>query len=286
MYEEEEDDFPRSFRLLSHNLQQPEMNGNLSGRAEVFLSTRVEVSRMMQQNQDDWARQNKINKEFADAFPNHNKYAQRAPSVSTDQMYGSGSGSGSGSYLDFNAPMQYSPSTQPNFAPVNYTQPAGQNSRGQSFSAMTPTEQQPATPASQELTPAAQEPSSAPQLAPYFSYEGTAAPGQSGMLYNQATSAFTSELSNDARMLMGAQMSWDGSAQPTFDNAMDFQSTSYFQMPTAGNEQDLPSDYPDLTSQPQDSAEEPNWSNFIDDNEWMEPYDADAYNQGQNANQD
>lgn len=290
MYEEEEDDFPRSFRLLAPNLRMSSMTGDLGTKAEAYLSTRVQMSRFVQQNQDKWAKENDVNRAFADAFPNHGS----ARRTSSEQMriYGSGTGteSRSGSYINspspYNAPTQYSPSTQQDFAPVNYTQPASHNSRGQSFSAVPPTEQQPGTPASQALTPTAQESLNSPQLAPYYGYEDPGASGPSLMLYDQATSAFTSDLSNDARMLMGAQMSWDASVEPTFDNAADFQSTSYFQMPTIGAEQDASLDYPDLTtSQPQDSAEEPNWSNFIDDTEWMEPYDPEAYNHGQDSNQ-
>ncbi|KAG5926805.1 hypothetical protein E4U42_002942 [Claviceps africana] len=67
MYEEEDEDLPRSYRLLSASMetQSPEMNSRL----DAYLSNKVAMSQMLAKTNDEW-RQNAVNKLFAASFPN------------------------------------------------------------------------------------------------------------------------------------------------------------------------------------------------------------------------
>ncbi|KAG5948401.1 hypothetical protein E4U53_006294 [Claviceps sorghi] len=67
MYEEEDDDLPRSYRLLSASMQttSPEMNSRL----DAYLSNKVAMSQMLARTNDEW-RENEVNRLFAASFPN------------------------------------------------------------------------------------------------------------------------------------------------------------------------------------------------------------------------
>ncbi|KAG5953822.1 hypothetical protein E4U58_000281 [Claviceps cyperi] len=67
MYEEEDDDLPRSYRLLSASMQtsSPEMNARLNA----YLSNKVAMSQMLARTNDEW-RENEVNRLFAASFPN------------------------------------------------------------------------------------------------------------------------------------------------------------------------------------------------------------------------
>lgn len=67
MYEEEDDDLPRSYRLLGPSMQtsSPDMNH----RVEAYLSNKFAMSAMLARTNEEW-RQNEINKLFAQSFPN------------------------------------------------------------------------------------------------------------------------------------------------------------------------------------------------------------------------
>lgn len=74
MYEEEEDDLPRSYRLLNQHMQtaSPEFNA----RIEAWMTNRVAMSQVMQRANDEW-QDNHINRLFAQSFPMANQQAQR-----------------------------------------------------------------------------------------------------------------------------------------------------------------------------------------------------------------
>ncbi|KAG5985358.1 hypothetical protein E4U55_004582 [Claviceps digitariae] len=67
MYEEEDDDLPRSYRLLSASMQtsSPEMNSRL----DAYLSNKVAMSQMLARTNEEW-RENEVNRLFAASFPN------------------------------------------------------------------------------------------------------------------------------------------------------------------------------------------------------------------------
>ncbi|UPK89999.1 hypothetical protein LCI18_000934 [Fusarium solani-melongenae] len=67
MYEEEDDDFPRSYRLLNPHMQTA--NPELNARVEAYLSNRVAMSKLLTATDNDW-RNNEINTTFDQFFPN------------------------------------------------------------------------------------------------------------------------------------------------------------------------------------------------------------------------
>ncbi|XWW92338.1 hypothetical protein V2A60_000261 [Cordyceps javanica] len=66
MYEEEDDDLPRSYRLLGQSASPGDMNH----RVEAYLSNKVAMSTILARTNDEW-RQNEVNKRFAQLFPQH-----------------------------------------------------------------------------------------------------------------------------------------------------------------------------------------------------------------------
>lgn len=75
MYEEEEDEFPRSYRILANNLHG---NGNVSARAEAYLSNKMAMSQLLARTNEEW-RENEINRLFAQSFPNANQQMHQMP---------------------------------------------------------------------------------------------------------------------------------------------------------------------------------------------------------------
>ncbi|OAQ66474.1 hypothetical protein VFPPC_08024 [Pochonia chlamydosporia 170] len=67
MYEEEDDDMPRSIHLLNANMQTPSADMNL--RLESYLANKVAFSQALAQSNMAW-RDNEINRAFAESFPN------------------------------------------------------------------------------------------------------------------------------------------------------------------------------------------------------------------------
>ena len=74
MYEEEEDDMPRSFRMLSTHMQtdSPEFNA----RIEAWMTNRMAMSQYLQQANDEW-NDNHINRLFAQSFPHAGQQLRR-----------------------------------------------------------------------------------------------------------------------------------------------------------------------------------------------------------------
>lgn len=67
IYEEEDEDLPRLYRLLSANMETS--SADMNARLEAYLSNHLEVSEMLGRANDEW-RNNKINRLFAQSFPN------------------------------------------------------------------------------------------------------------------------------------------------------------------------------------------------------------------------
>lgn len=136
MYEEEDDDFPRSYRLLNPHMQtaSPELNA----RVEAYLSNRVAMSKLLSATDNDW-RNNEINTTFNQFFPN----VQSRVRAASQQHWSTGQGG-----YPVQQPLQSPVATprvlsvgeQPfnmHFHPVNYGQPnngqpnSGQQNNGQ-----------------------------------------------------------------------------------------------------------------------------------------------------------
>jgi hypothetical protein len=126
MYEEEEDDLPRSYRLLGPHMQtsSPDMNN----RVEAYLTNRMAMSAYMTKMNDEW-RENHINQLFAASFPNLGKQGQRL-----SQSHGMPAGQPSLSTTQPQPQQQGQAVTQspisPTFSNVNYHQSADRTARG------------------------------------------------------------------------------------------------------------------------------------------------------------
>lgn len=73
MYEEEEDEYPRSYRLLGPHLQT--QNPGLNTKLEAYMSSRLAIRSFMNRSHAEW-QENEVNSEFATAFPNYAQFAR------------------------------------------------------------------------------------------------------------------------------------------------------------------------------------------------------------------
>lgn len=194
MYEEEDDDMPRSYRALAAHLQTG--SPDLNYRVNAFLANRVAMASMVAgMRNEDWL-QNPINKMFAEQFPNADKHAQAMSHRLSTSSY----------YTSVNTPGPASTPTQdtrtmstdngpmsPSFGSVDYNSQAQFSTRSQSIamSPMSPTER------NGPLSPGISE---APVLSDYrqpFSPDSS--------MYDNS-SVFTSELPMEAKMMAGLDM--------------------------------------------------------------------------------
>ncbi|KAH8717314.1 hypothetical protein HC256_002003 [Beauveria bassiana] len=82
MYEEEDDDLPRSYRVLGPHMKTS--SSELNYRAGAYFSNRVALSELVARTDDDW-RNNEINKRFAQLFPQHARQNSDTSPVSPPQ---------------------------------------------------------------------------------------------------------------------------------------------------------------------------------------------------------
>lgn len=268
MYEEEEDEFPRSYRLLGSHMQtsSPEMNF----KVEAYLSNRVAMSALLARTNDDW-RENEINRLFAQSFPNIGKQAQQmSQRMSNPEFPGQ--------------TIQRDPSSQspvsPTFNPVNYQQqttpPIEQHRRSMSYVA-------PSEPTSQDgaVSPPALTPGSNSAETPRTWSTPSMSHSVAGN-FNPNESAFTTELPPEAKMLMGGVDMSHAFTQNMYNQDWMNQGQQYYdsEIPRAVKLEDAEHDpYPDLFDSTAPSmkwdpmAQNPNpvddsWESFIDDNAW------------------
>lgn len=192
MYEEEEDEFPRSYRLLGSHMQtsSPDMNF----RVEAYLSNRVAMSALLARTNDDW-RENEINRLFAQSFPNVGKQAQ--------QISQRGSNSECSGQTAQHEDASQSP-ISPTFSHVNFQEPASTThaQHRRSMSCVAPSE-----PTSQDggVSPPALTPGSNGSHSSETPRTWST-PSLSHTMpttYNPTESPFTTELPAEAKMLMG-----------------------------------------------------------------------------------
>jgi len=187
MYEEEEDEFPRSFRLLGSHMQtaSPEMNF----KVEAYLSNRVAMSALLARTNDDW-RENEINRLFAQSFPNIGKQAQQISQRMSNPEYPSQT-----------VPREPAPSSvSPTFSHVNYQQPPSstQQPHRRSMSAVGPSDH-----TSQDgVSPPALTPGSNSAETPR-TWSTPSITSAMPATYSPNDSPFTTELPAEAKMLMG-----------------------------------------------------------------------------------
>ncbi|KAF4996256.1 hypothetical protein FGRMN_4612 [Fusarium graminum] len=192
MYEEEDDDFPRSYRLLKSNMQTA--NAELNARVDAYLTNRVAMSQLLSATEADW-RNNEINQTFAQFFPQAQRQAQSmshrwsTPGYSVPQAQNN----------HVSSPMEQH--FDPNFQPVNYRQSANRHDeRSHSMTALSPTESRSdAAMSPPVLTPGSGSHPETPQSHCAPTFRST----QPSMDFNSESSAFTAELPAEAKMLMG-----------------------------------------------------------------------------------
>jgi hypothetical protein len=208
MYEEEDDDLPRHYRALAAHLQtsSSEMNHRLSA----YLSNQVAMA--------SWARQQEVNRMFAEQFPNAGQISQQL----SNSMYFQPLQTQVSTPSAAGAPSPMSPS----FQPVKYEQPATgyPRARESSASALSPNSvavksQSPETESDISppgLTPASRDTSTPKINATSSFYQGSTsfAPSVSGTTMDPAmssfgasgSSAFTSELPNETKLMANIDM--------------------------------------------------------------------------------
>lgn len=278
MYEEEEDDFPRSYRLLGPHMQTS--SAEMNSRVETYLTNRVAMSKLMSATEQDW-RDNAVNRAFAEMFPNADQQAQ-----SLSHRW---------STPGYTMPMQQQsgrlqntqdPAMNPNFQPVNYGQGNGHEERSHLFSGVSPSELgNDGGMSPPDLTPGSESHPETPQSQSTAGF-GDFIPSNL-MEYGTSGSVFTSELPAEAKMMMGG-----------VDMNNSFGSNPYAQDWMSGNEQMYT--YPDMpkhikqengqarqdidlhanlfddslgnmdwdASAQSNPCEEPSWDTFINDNAW------------------
>ncbi|KAH7362141.1 hypothetical protein B0T11DRAFT_328251 [Plectosphaerella cucumerina] len=198
MYEEEDDDMPRSYRALAAHLQtgSPELNY----RVNAFLANRVAMASMVAgMRNDDWL-QNPINKMFAEQFPHADKQAQAmSHRLSNSSYYApvAGQAQGQGQEATRGGSISAASPMSPSFGSVDY-HPHGQfpTSRSQSI-AKSPTDDRSSAMSPPPLSPGVSD--KGPVLSAYrqpFSPETSV----------YSNSAFTAELPMEAKMMAGLDM--------------------------------------------------------------------------------
>ncbi|TDZ28464.1 hypothetical protein C8035_v007400 [Colletotrichum spinosum] len=201
MYEEEEDDMPRSYRMLASHLQTG--SPDFDFRVNAFLANRVAMASMVAGlRNEEWA-QNPINKMFAEQFPNANKQAQALSLNLTNSMYYQ-SVAGSSSSMPQQQPTQHNPVTSPmspTFGNVNF-QPSAQP-------AASPMDMSTPTPREYPQSPPALSPSSDAAAATPSTRSASTFPSPMATLHESlypGDSAFTAELPMEAKMMVNLDM--------------------------------------------------------------------------------
>ncbi|KAM0610041.1 hypothetical protein D7B24_003971 [Verticillium nonalfalfae] len=199
MYEEEEDDMPRSYRMLAAHLQTG--SSEMNYRVNAFLANRVAMASMVAGlRNEDWL-QNPINKMFAESFPDVGKQAQamnhRLSNPNDSAYYGPLAGQSAQQPL---SPMSPAASISPNFGAVDYHAPSP-------YHAPTPSPMSPRDLKHEQVRSPVMSPGAADHMSPaqshmnpYVQQMGPTDP----LLYDD--SIFTSELPLDAKMLAGPSL--------------------------------------------------------------------------------
>ncbi|KAJ4235880.1 hypothetical protein NW759_000965 [Fusarium solani] len=228
MYEEEDDDFPRSYRLLNPHMQTA--NPELNARVDAYLSNRVAMSKLLSATDNDW-RNNEINTTFDQFFPN----VQSRVRAASHQQWSTGQGFPVPQTLQSQqatprVPSVGEPPFNMQFHPINYGQPNngqqnngqqnnGQQNNGQQNNGQQNNERNPST-ASLPVSPTEARndgPMSPPALTPgSMSHPETprsrhgstfgATQSQSYSVrggFNSESSSFTTQLPAEARMFLG-----------------------------------------------------------------------------------
>ncbi|KAK0384437.1 hypothetical protein NLU13_8523 [Sarocladium strictum] len=268
MYEEEDDDFPRSYRLLGPHMQTG--SAEMNSRLEAFLTNKIAMSQYVARGGERWEKENEINKLFAASFPNLDAQAKALSQSFSNPNYNSGA-------------------TQPQ------NQTSGSlnthvNNPQSPLSPLSPTFQHPQAPITYQRTDSATSDMSPPALSP-GSPTSRATPSFSvpgPMDFGGSSSAFTADLPNEARMMFAGMaptgqdpygqasmfdpaltMDWmTGTPQPQyFDPKLERNDASIFDAANAMQSPTLQWD-PTLSGNAQSNDDD--WNDFINDQAWGE----------------
>lgn len=203
MYEEEDDDLPRSYRLLGSHMQ---TSAEFNSRVENYLYNRVAMARLLDRTDEEW-RANEVNMLFAKSFPNAGQQAQQLSQS-----------------LPMYTVQPQSPVERPVFQSVSYIPRSRRRSQAPSQSIASPTSDAPPdipTPATVPHTPASR---ATPSL------DSSMGPDTPLLDYGFSNgSAFTTELPPEAKMLLGnVSMPMEDPCSPTTFSPRWPASTTYF----------------------------------------------------------
>lgn len=226
---------------------------------------------------------------FAEAFPNLNQSNSRMPSYSGPSDQARSRQASVHSPVTQPLPVQHqlfdpsphhTPSPQPNFQTITYQPPPGRHSRGHSFAGTSPAEHRPDMPSPPSLSPGSHATTPRSGTVPYFgSFAQQAQPAQPAA-HGFPGSAFTTELSNEVKLMVEGGMAWDGAFDPALNTPAwqnqnqnhgqvlpqtQSQPQPYFGYDKVDNVQNSHPEYFDMTPQTLGTNEEPAWENFLDD---------------------
>ena len=267
MYEEEDDDLPRSYKLLGPHMQTS--SHEMNSKIDAYLSNKMAMAAYLAKSADDW-RSNEINQLFAKSFPNAGLQAQQI----TQGM----SNGGCGGQTPQTCLSPVSPST-------THHQDRHESITPGSTSIMSPTSTHSVdnTVTTQTPTPVSDVLSQACMTAGFSTSDFDAS---SDMDSNY--SPFTTELPNDIKMMMSrgidlnnpfAQVSYGhewtnpGSYCADFNDygKMDLKFEPHSGMNSGMSSELYPGDIdPSMKWEPttRPAMDEPSWDSFIHDSAW------------------
>lgn len=259
MYEEEEDDFPRSVYILGPHMQT--QSADLNARVEAYLSNRMAMSAFMRKANEDW-QSNQIHELFAKSFPNANQQAQQLTQSMSDGMYN-----------QQQATSPQSPVT-PSFQQVNYQQESDRRESHDSQHSAVSIEE-PSTIMSSPSSPAT---APTPKTRDNSIFDHVT-PGPALEFGATFDSPFTTELPAEAKMLMsGNGMSLMDPIQGTYYEQTWSDPNTFYGAddlikfdPSATDLYNVDGswDQPDSQQAALDQQQiEDNWNDFINDTAW------------------
>lgn len=289
MYEEEDDDFPRSYRLLNPHMQTA--NPELNARVDAYLSNRVAMSKLLTATDTDW-RNNEINTTFDQFFPNATQQVRAASRQWSTQGLPIQQTVQSPVVAPTPVPSASEQSINPQFQSINYRQEI--NERNLSAAGLSPTEaRNDGTMSPPALTPGSMSHPATPRSRHGSTFGVTQSHRVMGG-FNSEGSAFTPELPADVRMLLGGVGLSNPYGTPIYTDAQRWQSQSFgfdatnqlFDIPAGGKPlkegeamgapegAQYPDPFADMswTSQNESDAAAKNahedWEAYINDNVW------------------
>ncbi|OLN89251.1 hypothetical protein CCHL11_09602 [Colletotrichum chlorophyti] len=205
MYEEEEDDMPRSYRMLAAHLQTG--SPDFDYRVNAFLANRVAMASMVAGlRNEEWA-QNPINKMFAEQFPNARTQAQALSRNITNSMYYQPVAGQDATQQQNQPPSENAASSpmSPTFGAVNFQQATQQDYRDRSQSVASPMAMSTPILRDNAQSPPALSPSSEAQVATPSTRSASTFPSPMTRFDHSLfppESSFTAELPMDAKMMV------------------------------------------------------------------------------------